>query len=136
MFPASSKEGGVHMTAGPLDACKTPTPGGPIPIPYANIVDSLAASGDEAAIRTKKNIIKGQRRKGRKPASATQAAIMSSGDEAGSVGGLASSNHKVISTFVGMPATRMTSMTSQSDSDSAPGHQISPSQSKVMIMSG
>lgn len=34
---ASVSSGHVATTAGPLDFCKTPTPGGPVPMPYPNI---------------------------------------------------------------------------------------------------
>ena len=82
MFPypgTTKKKGGVHVTAGPLDTCHTPTPGGPVPVPYANLVDGLSDSGDAAAIRTKTAIIRIQKKKGRTPKSATQAAISSAG---------------------------------------------------------
>ena len=36
MFPASTNGGGQCAVPGPLDACKTPTPGGPVPLPYPN----------------------------------------------------------------------------------------------------
>ena len=75
MFPATTKSGGVNVTTGPLDVCKTPSPGAPIPLPYANLVDGLAASGDKAAKRTQKVIIDDAARKGYFAKSATAAAV-------------------------------------------------------------
>lgn len=36
MFACTSMNG-IAMTSGPTDTCKTPTPGGPVPVPYPNI---------------------------------------------------------------------------------------------------
>jgi len=36
-FCASVASGHTAVTTGPLDVCKTPTPGGPVPMPYPNI---------------------------------------------------------------------------------------------------
>ncbi|MGK3964033.1 DUF4150 domain-containing protein [Sorangium sp. So ce118] len=36
-FVASVSSGHTAVTAGPLDFCKTPTPGGPVPMPYPNV---------------------------------------------------------------------------------------------------
>lgn len=68
---------GLTQTAGPPDVCKTPSPAGPVPIPYPNIaMDSDLASG------TKKVKIDGN------PV-ATEASNLStsSGDEPGTAGG-------------------------------------------------
>jgi hypothetical protein len=73
---------GLQQVAGPPDVCKTPSPGGPVPIPYPNIaMDSDLAKG------TKKVKING------KPV-ATEASnlSMSTGDEAGTAGGGVASN--------------------------------------------
>ena len=127
MFPASTKSGGVHVTAGPLDACKTPSPGGPIPIPYGNMVDGLAQSGDKAGRRTRKKIIKHAQKKNFWVTSATAAAIasQSTGDEAGVAKGIASSTV--------MPQSRMLSVSSQGMTN-APGRTLTPSQTKLIIM--
>ena len=71
-----------QQTAFP-DVCKTPSPGGPIPIPYANLVDAQADSGNEAARHQRKVIIERASKGSYRPASATQAAIGSQGNEAG-----------------------------------------------------
>jgi hypothetical protein len=34
---ASVSTGHTSVTPGPIDMCKTPTPGGPVPMPYPNI---------------------------------------------------------------------------------------------------
>ena len=127
MFPASAKGGGLNVTAGPLDTCKTPSPGGPIPIPYANMVDGLAQSGDEAGRRTQKKMIDNAAQKGVGFKSATAVAIASQGDSAGVQGGIRSSTN--------MPATRMLHVTGQGASN-AVGATLTPSQTKVIILGG
>lgn len=71
-------------TAAPPDVCKTPSPAGPVPIPYVNVaMDSSLASG------TKKVKVEG------KMAAHEKANISTSmGDEAGTAGGLVSSKFK------------------------------------------
>lgn len=144
MFPASTKPGGAHMTMGPLDACKTPSPAGPVPIPYANLVDGLAANNDPAAKATQKVIIDESAAKGFKAKSATAVAIKSNGDEAGTVKGLVShknmspANYKMGSPKVkaeGKGATLNLKPTAHNGaSANAPvGTQIAPSQSKVIL---
>lgn len=71
------KGDGQVNTAAPPDVCKTPSPGGPIPIPYVNI-----AKTSDLAAGTKKILIEG------KPAgNAGSNLSTSSGDEAGTAGG-------------------------------------------------
>lgn len=143
MFPASTQGGGVHTTAGPLDTCKTPSPGGPIPIPYANMVDGLAASGDEAAIVTQKKIVDDAARKGIATKTATGAAIASQGDEPGVQKGIVSNKHMDKMTYKmgsskvkaeGKGVVHHLDMTSHNSANMPPGTQIAPSQSKVLIM--
>ncbi len=71
-------------TAAPPDVCKTPSPAGPVPIPYVNVaMDSSLASG------TKKVKVEG------KMAAHEKANISTSmGDEPGTAGGLISSKFK------------------------------------------
>jgi hypothetical protein len=143
MFPASTKAGGVHMTMGPLDTCKTPTPAGPVPVPYANMVDGMAAADDPAAKATQKKIIDDAAAKGYTAKSATAAAIKSHGDEAGTLKGVASG--RIMSPanymqsfdvkFEGKKATRIFPTAQSGSAANAPaGTQIAPSQSKVLIM--
>ena len=63
------------------DVCKTPSPGGPIPIPYPNIGMSSDTSGGPSTVTIE----------GKMPMTKGAKYSKSSGDEAGSVGGVASS---------------------------------------------
>lgn len=76
-------DNGVH-TAAPPDVCKTPSPGGPVPIPYVNV----ARSGDLAK-GTKKVKIEGN-----PTANAGSELSTSMGDEPGTAGGVVSSKFK------------------------------------------
>jgi hypothetical protein len=49
-YPASTKRGST-ITMFP-DVCKTPTPGGPVPIPYPNISGLGTATGQKTARKT------------------------------------------------------------------------------------
>lgn len=72
------------------DVCKTPTPAGPIPIPYPNIAQS-----SDTAKGTKKVKCDGN------PVCVKDSNFkMSSGDEAGSAGGVASSKIKGKAEFI------------------------------------
>lgn len=76
MFPASTKMSGQCLAF--PDVCKTPTPGGPVPIPYPNIGMCMQAS---AGISQKVKVMN-------QPAILVNSKIpMSSGDEAGTAGG-------------------------------------------------
>jgi len=85
------KGGGKSIAAFP-DVCLSPPEGqgGPVPIPYANMLDSQAAAGDKKAKSDQKKLIDDAAKNGYKVDSATQWAIKSSGDEAASVGGVKS----------------------------------------------
>lgn len=72
------------------DVCKTPTPAGPIPIPYPNI----AMSSDSAQGTTKVKC------DGQSTCVKDSNFAMSSGDEAGSAGGVASGKIKGKAEFV------------------------------------
>jgi len=79
MMPASTKGAGLCVCSAP-DVCKTPSPGGPVPIPYPNLGQVNQAS--KTATRTK---FVG------KPVILKNSEIpRSSGDEAGTVGGVVS----------------------------------------------
>ena len=52
MFPASNKGGGQCVATGP-DVCKTPSPGGPVPIPYPNIAMNNQADGGTCSSKVK-----------------------------------------------------------------------------------
>jgi len=149
MFPASTKDGGVASTAGPLDVCKMPGPPAPfVPVPYANMVDGLAASGDEAGKRTQKKIISDAKKIGINAKSATSAVLGIMGNEAGTLkGGIVSNKNIAGAQFImssskikaeGKSVTLPSTMTSRSGSSSnaPPGQQVAPSQTKVIIMGG
>jgi hypothetical protein len=69
---------GIAQTA--LDVCKTPTPGGPVPIPYPNIAMSSQTANGSQTVTCDGNPIMLK----------DSFYSMSSGDEAGSVGGVKS----------------------------------------------
>ena len=72
------------------DVCKTPSPGGPIPIPYPNIGKSADTSGGPSSVKVEGNMpmVKG----------ATYST--SSGDEAGTIGGVVSSTNMGVCEFM------------------------------------
>jgi len=80
IFAASTKMGGMTMAF--PDVCKTPTPAGPVPIPYPNIAQLTMANPGTCS--TKVTIMN-------QPVVHQQTEIMlSSGDEAGTAGGVIS----------------------------------------------
>ena len=79
--------GVAHKGSGGLstvfpDVCKTPTPGGPVPIPYPNIGKSSDTSGGPTSVSCD----------GQMPMVKGATYMMSAGDEAGSAGGGVLSN--------------------------------------------
>lgn len=77
--------GVVHKTSNGMniafpDVCKTPTPGGPVPIPYPNIGKASDASGGPPTVKVDGSMpmVKGAKY------------LMTTGDEAGSAGGVVS----------------------------------------------
>jgi hypothetical protein len=66
------------------DVCKTPTPGGPIPIPYPNIGQATDTSSGPTTVKTD----------GEMPMTKDAKYSMSTGDEAGSALGVMSSKIK------------------------------------------
>lgn len=66
------------------DVCKTPTPGGPVPIPYPNVGQAANGSGGPKKVKVdgKMPMVKGAKY------------TMTSGDEAGTAGGVVSSKFK------------------------------------------
>lgn len=83
MFGISTKQGGICMTTGPIDICKTPAPPAPpIPLPYPNI--AMCAQADAGTATQKVKVVG-------KPAFTKNTEVpSSSGDEAGSAGGVVS----------------------------------------------
>lgn len=84
MFPvATTSSQGMCMTTGPLDVCKTPTPAGPVPMPYPNIAKTSDGQGSsKVKVKCKQALRKGDK------------VMMSSGDEAGAAMGAVSSKIK------------------------------------------
>ena len=91
----ANSRGVVHKGSGGLsivfpDVCKTPTPAGPIPIPYPNIGKSSDTSKGPKKVKTNKKMpmVKGSNY------------MMSTGDEAGSAMGVVSNKIKGICEFM------------------------------------
>jgi len=72
------------------DVCLTPSPAGPVPVPYPNIAKSADVSGGPSSVKVD----------GAMPATQGAEYATSSGDEAGSAGGVASGCTKGAATFV------------------------------------
>jgi len=128
---ASTIQAGELMS--PLDVCKTPTPAGPIPIPYPNI--GMLPMADPPSPNV---LIAGS------PALTTECQVpMTNGDQAGAAGGVVSSQIMGEAKFTmgsmsvsieGAPAVRMTDPTTHNKMN-AVGTCMVPSQSVLMIMS-
>lgn len=134
MFPASTKAGG--MCVGFPDVCLTPAPPSPspIPIPYPNMGQCSNANDaiDKVKIKNKAVLVE----KSKIPSS--------SGDEAGTSGGVTSGSnrdeigYKKSSSKVyakGKKMVMLTSMTGHNGSSAnfPAGMQVSPSQTSVLI---
>jgi hypothetical protein len=116
------------------DVCKTPSPGGPIPIPYPNIAMLTDAQSCSSDVKIQ----------GKKVFLAKSEISMSTGDEAGSAGGGVVSNKikgeakpKKSSSKVkveGSPVVYHSCPFGQNGSNAnAMGVQASPSQTKVFV---
>ncbi|MDH3376278.1 MAG: DUF4150 domain-containing protein [Gammaproteobacteria bacterium] len=136
-MPASTNGGGSCATTGPTDVCKTPTPGGPVPMPYPNLAQNTQVQGSSASKRVKiinkKGVVVGTN------------ISMSAGDEPGSAGGGVVSNKikgkctfKTGSSkvkFEGKKACYHGSMTGMNGTpNNTVGAQVAPSQTKVKVM--
>lgn len=130
---ANTQMGGIKFAF--PDVCKTPSPVGPIPIPYPNIATNMTS------IPNVFNVFIGCA-----PAhNLATTGTISNGDNAGVLGGVASQimmgpcREQMGSTNVfigGMPATKMLSLTGQNGmAQNIPGINLAPSQVKVMILS-
>jgi hypothetical protein len=132
MLPASTKANGQCFAM--PDVCKTPTPGGPVPIPYPNI--GMVAQASKTA--TKVKIV------GADAVIENSEIPMSQGDEAGTAGGVVSGKNmdKVIFkkgsakvTIEGKGCAYLTCMTAHNGANAnmPAGNQIAPSQAKVLV---
>jgi hypothetical protein len=134
MFPVATKQGG-SSTAFP-DTCKTPTPAGPVPLPYPNTAMLMQANPSTCSKKVK---IMNQ------PVITKQSVIpMTSGDEAGSAGGVISGTIKGPAQpkkgsakvkVEGKPVVFQTCPFGHNGTNAnAPmGMQTTPSQTKVMV---
>lgn len=128
---AVTKQNGQCMAM--PDVCKTPTPAGPVPMPYPNM--AMPMMGNPATLKV---LVAGM------PALTKASKIpLSNGDQAGAAGGVASSKimgpceflmSSMAVKFEGNPAVRMGDTTKQNDGNTV-GAVLAPSQSIVMIMS-
>jgi len=136
MFPVATKQGG-DCIAFP-DTCKTPSPVGPVPVPYPNTAMLMQAVPPTCTLKVK---IMNQ------PVITKQTTIpATAGDEAGVAGGVVSSMIKgpaqakmgsVKVKMEGNPVVFQTCVWGQNGTNAnAPtGMQVSPSQIKVMVTS-
>ena len=132
MLPASTKGGGQCFAM--PDVCKTPTPGGPVPIPYPNI----------GMVNQAKKTAKKVKFCGKEVVTKKSEISRSSGDEAGTAGGVVSSKnmdkitYKKASSKVkaqGQAVCHLTSTTGHNGSNAnmPAGAQVAPSQTKVLV---
>ena len=89
MMGISHKSSGGKSPVFP-DVCKTPTPGGPVPIPYPNLAQAMNVANGSKTVKIQGQMatIKGCNYS------------MSTGDEPGSVGGVVSGKFKSKAEFV------------------------------------
>lgn len=85
----SHKGSGASSVVGP-DVCKTPTSGGPVPIPYTNTAKSSDLAGGSTSVKIQ----------GHMAAVKGCSYSVSTGDEPGSVGGVASGVTKGKAEFI------------------------------------
>ena len=133
MLPGSTKGGGQCM--GMPDVCKTPTPGGPVPMPYPNIAMLNQAIAGTCSMKVM--IVN-------MPVHTLKTQIaMTSGDEAGSIGGVVSGMIKGPAKYSqgsmkvmieGAPGITLTMSTQHNGSNAnAPAGMVqAPGQTKVM----
>lgn len=129
MFANSQMMG---MDMGFPDVCLTPTPAGPVPIPYPNIGLGPTAAGFYPKVLMMCT-----------PAhNMGTTVVMTNGDNAGVATGVASGtvmgpDRHLTAAFTclvgGMPATRLTSVALQNNTN-CPGMRIVPSQPKVLLL--
>lgn len=127
---ANTQMGGMNMAF--PDVCLTPSPAGPVPIPYPNI--SNGPMGVPAAYK----VFYG----GTPVHNMSTSVPVSNGDNAGVATGVASGmvmgpTRHVTAAFTalvgGMPCTRMTSASIQ-NSTNAPGMAMVPAQVRVLVL--
>lgn len=133
-MPASTKKGGVAL--GVPDVCLTPSGPSPVPVPYPNMgqLDICDGAVDKVLIENKESVVEDAK------------IPSSSGDEAGSIGGVVSGQSrgevqfKTYSPKVylkGKKAVCHTATTAHNGSNAnmPVGTQVAPSQTKVFVAS-
>ena len=131
-MPASTSGGGQCFAM--PDVCKTPTPAGPVPIPYPNMGNVAQATKTSTKVKfvNKEVVLENSE------------IPMSQGDEAGTAGGVVSGRNmdKIVfkkgSSKVqieGKGCVYLTAMTGHNGSNAnmPAGNQIAPSQTKVLV---
>jgi hypothetical protein len=131
-MPAATKQGG--MCLGVPDVCKTPAGPATVPIPYPNIAQLSGCDGtvDKVLIENKESVVE------------DSTISSSSGDEAGTLGGVVSSVNRDEAQFKqysskvymkGKKAVFLTAMTSHNGSNAnfPAGTLVTPSQTKVLV---
>jgi hypothetical protein len=127
---ANTQMGGVNFAF--PDVCLTPSPAGPVPIPYPNIANG------PMGVPAVYNQLWG----GAPVHNLSTVVPLSNGDNAGVATGVASGvvmgpRRNLTAAFTllagGMPVTRLTSATLQ-NSTNAPGMSVAPSQVKVILL--
>jgi len=120
------------MSIGFPDVCLTPSPAGPVPVPYPNLASC------NMAVPNVLNVLK----VGMPAHNMGTITPMTLGDNAGVALGVASGTvmgpqRNLTGAFTllvgGMPSTRMTSM-SLGNSTNAPGATLVPSQTKILVL--
>jgi hypothetical protein len=136
MFPISTNMAG-DCAAFP-DVCLTPSPGGPVPVPYPNLAKLV--QGNVSTFSSKVKVLN------MNVATVKSEILMSSGDEPGVVGGVVSGVFKGPAKFIkgstkvlveGAMVAYHTTLICQngvSNGNIPPGVQVSPSQDKVTVM--
>ena len=123
------------INLGMPDVCNTPSPVGPVPVPYPNI--SSCQMCNPATVAQTVLVA------GMFAVNVNSQILMSNGDNAGVAGGVASGMMMGPTRFLlgsttvmtcGMPAQRLTSITGQNGmSPNCPGVTVVPAQTKVMV---
>lgn len=132
MLPASTNGGGTCSNTAP-DVCKTPSPAGPVPIPYPNLSQAAMAVGTAVSVMFSQ-----------RPVIHKMSEIpISSGDEAGTAGGVVSGVFIQKTTFAmgstkvmieGQACVYHTANTLHNGASfNIPGTQTAPSQTNVMV---
>ena len=130
---ALTLQGGTCMSSVP-DVCKTPSPAGPVPVPYVNTFMCAAVLPGTACSKV---TIAGA------PALTVQSkTAMSSGDEPGTAGGVVSASFIGEGAFIsgsakvrlqGKAAVSVGALTSH-NANNTTGMSVAPGQTKVMVL--